>query len=301
MAVNSSGAVTLSKIQTELGGTNPISLSEYYNGGTYTTTNNIIVPTSGIISISKFYGSVKQFVFSITTNSSTTKNLRSLAVAAGWNGSDNVLATIAQSVIISSNTTSTAALIIDGSFPNGVTLVNNGYIVGMGGRGGDTINNNSGVPAAAATAGGAAISAATPVSINNRSTIAGGGGGGGAGYYWVWNGVNRSCAGSGGASGLTQASGGTGESGWSASYGSTGPDSLGLYSSGGPSYNFGWGGRASSPGGVGGAWGTKGDGGGTVDGLYNQSGNPGGAGGPAVVGSNFVTWINTASRYGSLA
>ena len=299
MAIPIFGSVTLSSIQTEFGGSNPISLSEYYQG-TYVTPNNTNVPVSGIVSLSKFYGSVKQFVFTITTNYSTPQNLRSLAVAAGWNGSDNVLATIAQSVIISSNTTSAAALVIDGSFPNGVTLVNNGYIVGMGGRGGDTINNNSGVPAAAATAGGAAISAATPVSINNRNTIAGGGGGGGAGTYWVWNGVNRSCAGSGGGSGATQASGGTGEAGWSASYASVFTSSLGLYNIGGPSYNFVWGGRASSPGGTGGAWGTKGDGGGGPDGAYNQSGGAGGAGGAAVVGSNFVTWINTASRYGNL-
>lgn len=35
MALQSSGAISLSNIQTEFGGSNPISLSEYYKGGTY--------------------------------------------------------------------------------------------------------------------------------------------------------------------------------------------------------------------------------------------------------------------------
>lgn len=49
MAIPSTGAVSLSDIQTEFGGSNPISISEYYSaaGG---------VPASGEISISDFYG-----------------------------------------------------------------------------------------------------------------------------------------------------------------------------------------------------------------------------------------------------
>jgi len=35
MAIPSSGTVSLTTIQTEYGGSNPISLSEYYRGGTY--------------------------------------------------------------------------------------------------------------------------------------------------------------------------------------------------------------------------------------------------------------------------
>jgi hypothetical protein len=56
MTLQSSGAISLANIQTEFGGANPISLSEYYRGGGYTTTNNTGVPTSGTISISNFYG-----------------------------------------------------------------------------------------------------------------------------------------------------------------------------------------------------------------------------------------------------
>ena len=56
MALQSSGAIALSDIQTEFGGVNPISMSEYYRGGAYTTTNNTNVPTAGVISVGNFYG-----------------------------------------------------------------------------------------------------------------------------------------------------------------------------------------------------------------------------------------------------
>ena len=56
MALPGSGAISLSQLQTEFGGTNPISLSEYYRNGAYTTSNNTGVPISGTISLSQFYG-----------------------------------------------------------------------------------------------------------------------------------------------------------------------------------------------------------------------------------------------------
>ena len=61
MALPSSGPLNLSGIQTEFGGSNPISLSEYYSGGIYVPTGaygiNGSLPTSGAISLNKFYGS----------------------------------------------------------------------------------------------------------------------------------------------------------------------------------------------------------------------------------------------------
>lgn len=64
MALPSSGvSLSLAQIQSEFGGSNPISLSEYYFNGTYVTSNNTNVPTSGAtISISNFYGAVKAIV-----------------------------------------------------------------------------------------------------------------------------------------------------------------------------------------------------------------------------------------------
>jgi hypothetical protein len=70
MALPSSGAISFSQIQTEFGGTNPISLSEYYNttsglGLGISSTSSI--PSSGAIAVSNFYGAQK-FNFYATTN-----------------------------------------------------------------------------------------------------------------------------------------------------------------------------------------------------------------------------------------
>jgi hypothetical protein len=56
MPLPASGAISLSAIQTEFGGSNPIGINEYYrspNG--LTTTNNTNVPLSGAISFNNFY------------------------------------------------------------------------------------------------------------------------------------------------------------------------------------------------------------------------------------------------------
>lgn len=49
MALQTSGAISLANVQTEFGGSNPISISEYYGVDSG-------VPTSGTISLSNFYG-----------------------------------------------------------------------------------------------------------------------------------------------------------------------------------------------------------------------------------------------------
>ncbi len=58
MALPSSGVLTLDDIQTEFGGTNPIDLSDYYRGGSLVpdTATNAGIPTSGVISVTDFYG-----------------------------------------------------------------------------------------------------------------------------------------------------------------------------------------------------------------------------------------------------
>ena len=57
-ALQSSGAITLAQIQTEFGGSNPISMSEYYRGGSYVPSHGGTtgIPSSGQISMSQFYG-----------------------------------------------------------------------------------------------------------------------------------------------------------------------------------------------------------------------------------------------------
>src|SRR6185312_7808514 len=61
MTLPHSGPLTFSNLQTEFGGSNPISLSEYYAGAgrvpSGTSGDSGAIPSSGTISISKFYGS----------------------------------------------------------------------------------------------------------------------------------------------------------------------------------------------------------------------------------------------------
>lgn len=60
MTLQTSGPIKFSELQTEFGGVNPISMSEYYAGGanvpSSTSGVNGAVPASGAIAMSKFYG-----------------------------------------------------------------------------------------------------------------------------------------------------------------------------------------------------------------------------------------------------
>jgi len=134
-----------------------------------------------------------EFTFAITSNQ-TNANLRTLAVNAGWDQSSKVVATVNAGVYIYSTSISTPGLTIDGSWPGGVELVNNGFIIGMGGGGGVSGNYDG-------AAGGPAVSLGVNVSIRNNSYIAGGGGGGGG------------VGGGGGAGGGAGGGGGTGTGG----------------------------------------------------------------------------------------
>ena len=298
MALQLSGPISLGQIQAEFGGSNPASLSEYYRGAGLVPGINPNIAASGTISFGQFYGAAKEYIVTVSDNYPTPQDLRTLAIAAGWNGSDYLRFT--NNGIISSNTTSSPALTIAGPFPNGVLFTNNGWIVGMGGRGGDTER--------VGFAGGPALSVSASATIANNGTIAGGGGGGGAGVFWSWNGFSRSMAGSAGASGMTQSLGGLNPV--HGAGGSANPSlmrraprpevTLPLFVIPGASFNWGWGGRPSSPGGKGGEWGMAGDAGGTVDGNYNYSGFAGGAGGAAVTGNNFITWASTGTRLGAV-
>ena len=60
MVLPASGTLTLSQIQTEFGGSNPVGLSEYYRGGAHVPawSGTTGVPASGLISTSDFYGAL---------------------------------------------------------------------------------------------------------------------------------------------------------------------------------------------------------------------------------------------------
>ena len=65
MAVKSSGPLSFSEIQSELGGSNPISLSEYYKDGTIINNdihdpNGIPTASQGAISVFDFYSCARR-------------------------------------------------------------------------------------------------------------------------------------------------------------------------------------------------------------------------------------------------
>ena len=76
MPIVSSGAVSLNAIQTEFGGSNPIALSEYYQGGSiigagvYPNT----IPSSGIIQLDDFYNSKATHAYAGRSSSTDTYN-----------------------------------------------------------------------------------------------------------------------------------------------------------------------------------------------------------------------------------
>ena len=168
MALPTSGAISLSQIETEFGGTAPTSISEYYSAASGVPGNN------NPISLSDFYGTSNLIDLSTVatpvvingqnslqeiTVSDYISSGGSLSIPSGW--------------WIWSNNTSNAGMTID--IP--CTIINNGYIIGRGGNGAGTIGYNG-------TAGGPAIrinSGVSGVTITNETGafIAGGGGGGG--------------------------------------------------------------------------------------------------------------------------
>lgn len=332
MAIKAAGSpLSLSEIQAEFGGSNPISLSEYYRGGGLVPngpTQNNGIAASGAISLGGFYGSVRAFVFNQTIASNTNNyNLRNAAIAAGWDQATPLQATVTinSGVVVSSPTTATAAF-DTGTAPAGssISIVNNGYIVGMGGNAGSPSGRNNAtiVPGSAGGSGGPALRAQTAINVTNNGVIAGGGGGGGGGrafYYIVddkyggqaW--MYRSGGSGGGRTGLTN----TAATGPSPSAGHNNPAGGTIYaavSGGGGTFNgAGGGGRgdgvnSSMDGAVGaggGDWGAAGGTGGAGgSGIqsYTSTGGPygGGAGGAAVVGNGNINWVATGTRYGAL-
>lgn len=312
MPLPSSGPISLSQVNTELG----LSATATISMGNSNVRTLFGVP-SGAISMSNGYGKSNKFTFTISANQ-TDANLRTLAVNAGWNQSTAVEATIGSGVYISASSTGSPALTINGSFPGGVTLINNGFIVGRGGNGGNGggTNATTSFPGSAGSSGGGALSVSVGVTINNASgTIGGGGGGGGGGAarYVGFPGkgnISNSAGGGGGGGGRSSAaansSGGTAGAGryggtsYVASNGGTGTSGgAGGGGAGGRSVTTIYGGNGGNGGGWGsaGATGTAGSGGdGSIQGPYG-----GGSAGYAVSGNGNISWAATGTRLGSIS
>ena len=188
-ALPSSGAISLGDVQTEFGGSNPVSMNEYYKDASYTNHDgvgvsalNSSVPTSGTIDMADFRGGIGSYI--VTISSSTTNfNLRNYLVnTLGWNQSAAVAIHIVinSGIVVSATSTGTAALTCNLTSGSLLSILNNGTIVGKGGAGGSggSPGNNGG----SGGAGGHAIdlqNIGQGVLITNNNVIGGGGGGGG--------------------------------------------------------------------------------------------------------------------------
>ena len=179
MPLQNSGPISLADIAGEFGGSAPHSISEYYGASSG-------IPASGTISMNQFYGASALAQFTLTSNQQDF-NARNWLIGQGWSGSGAVELTIASNVYIYASSTSVAAFDMGGSFPSGLTLVNNGRIMGRGGNAGghsgtfNTFNSTLQQPNAGGS-GGRAMNLTGNIQIYNNGDI-GGGGGGGAGIF----------------------------------------------------------------------------------------------------------------------
>ena len=281
MTLQASGAISLSNVQTEFGGSNPISISEYYGKATG-------IPASGQISLSHFYGKSAAFVFNQTISSPVNDYiLRSAAIAAGWDGVKPLIATVTVNNFVGSSSAGSWAFQTGSPFPAGssISIVNNHWICGKGGVGGNSGvggNDSAAAVGSAGATGGYSFYAAVACTVTNNGAICAGGGGGGGGGVGIF--LNP-CAGT---ADYAAGGGGGGGSGVSSTGGGSG------YVYGGTSnyYSGGAGGAGAS-----GANGNLGGAGG-AGGSY---GGAGGAGGYAVAGNSNITWAAAGSRYGIIA
>jgi len=193
-ALPSSGAISLGDVQTEFGGSNPVSMNEYYRDASYTNHDgvgvsvlNSSVPTSGTIDMADFRGGIGSYI--VTISSSTTNfNLRNYLVnTLGWNESAAVAIhlVINSGVVVSSTVYTTPAITCNLTSGSLLSILNNGSIIGKGGVGGT--GGSPGGNGGGGSAGGHAISLQNigqgVLITNNNVLVGGGGGGGGNGGY----------------------------------------------------------------------------------------------------------------------
>ena len=312
MALPASGQISLNDVNVELGnsGTAQIDMNSAAVRGLFGV-------ASGQISMSDGYGKANTFSFTISSNVQEG-NLSTLATAAGWDGSTAVNVTINSGVYLWSNNTANPGLLINIA---NCALINNGYILGKGGNGGQGQYQGSPV----GIAGNRALNITTTgvtVTNNSGAYIAGGGGGGSGNGP---SGAGGTPGGGGGAGGATGGLGSNGDGGGqfnrnpATAPNTAAPGGATAGGSGGGWVNdrFGWNGSGSGfivpgsshkedNGGAGGAGGVAGSNGGSAGsgggGWGAAGGNTfwsGGAAGAAITSSYSYTLTNSGTIYGA--
>ena len=252
MALPSTGAISFSDINTELG----------VSSTTLRALNDAAVRTlfgqaSGAVDMNTGHGKSNRTSPTFTFAANATNQTVALASLSGYSaGKSCITITINSGVYVYSTSTATPAITFTGGTTGDVlSIVNLGKIMGKGGDAG----TNCGAP------GGNAISLSYPATINNTNASAYIGGGGGAGA----SGCGCSGVGGGGAGGGAGSNGrgnrqnGTGGAG----------GAIGLPGSNGGSCSYAGGSRISYGGGAGGAGGGAG---GQCGGCNSAPGSAGG-------------------------
>lgn len=227
------------------------------------------------------------FVFMLSYSTSTV-DVRTQALAAGWDGTKKVIAVVPTGAIICPATPGSYGqngldgITVSGSFPGGVKLQiqpgasfggskGNGAVQGVGAQNGGNGGN-----------GGTALNASVAVTVDNRGLMAGAGGGGAGGAGALKPDLSI----------LQGGGGGNGRDLFFAAGGQT-------------SGETGYGGTYAGLGGAGGDFGTAGASG-TASVSWDvwpggySPGTPG-VGGLCISGNSNITWENTGTRYGTIA
>ena len=307
MTMTASGSISLDNIQTEFGGANPISLSEYYRGGSYVPSHpgTSGIAASGTIDINSFYSKSRiWYVYVTIAANQADYNLRSAITAAtgydlaGLSVPVYAYVTINAGVYCQSSSTGSYGFYTGTGWPSSsyIQLTNNGgYITGKGGAGGAGGLNSYG-GSAGAGAGSAILLGYSMTIYNSGGYIYGGGGGGGGGGSASVYGYQVGGGGGGGASSpsYTSAGGAAGSAstfgGYNPAAGGAGGSSAGAGGAGGAVvWVFGeTSGTAYS--GAGGAGGAYGDAGAAGAASTYAAGGAGAAGNAVSLGGYTVTW-----------
>lgn len=220
MALQGSGAISLSDLATEFGDTTPNSMSEFYAGGSLVGTNNVSVPTSGVISLTDFYNAVAALVLDITSSTSNV-NILTLATAAGYNAATDttpIIVNVAAGVNVTGSGTyslRTGALNADSDLTINISGSVNGYTGANGGIGAAGSPGGDAVYWETLTGGSGTYVVNVSAGANLRGGGGGGGGGGNQGALWSGRDKGNNCVGSiiYGSYGSNGAAGGYGQAG----------------------------------------------------------------------------------------